>query len=1206
MSEPRRFNIKVVVLGICIAVAVIAAIEMRARTEESGQTYVLEQRLYLARAFEEPLVPMGPTTADEDEALLRAISRYKSGDEASNFAMLDAFLKHYPHSAWRVALFTNEGLIDYRAGYFGRAIAAFAEAWRLGKDVEGLKQKALVDRAVGELIRMHSRLGHADQLADLLAEVNDRPLTGVAANWVSLAREALHKMRNNPGIAYLCGPMAVKNVLLTLHPDSPKAATLDAYRSGPHGVSFLTVARLATDVGLNYRMVYRKDPGDDLPLPAVVHWKVNHYAAIVGFEHGRYHVKDPTFGNANLWITPQVLAAESDGYYLIPADAGGPLWADVSEIQAKPIYGMGLTNTSDPFATTPEDTCACDRPIGGDAGMPVANALAMLVSLRITDTPLFYEPPVGPAINIRLTYNQKEATQPANFDYGNLGPLWSMSWLSYIQDDPQNPSAQVTHVYAGGGGTVVAGCGSWTCTLSKDIYGLVLSRSGEGVYTITYPDGRTDTYALNEPEGTNLRRVFLTSVTDPQGNGVTLGYDAQYRLTTLTDALGQVTTLQYEDATDPLKITSVTDPFGRSATFVYDSNGHLASITDAIGQTSTFAYGNSLAADFINSMTTPYGTSNFTYTESSSAVPYSYGTLYDRVLTLTDPLGYAQRVEYDDEAPGTSSGTDPEGCPPGGPQGWSCDNQWMQYRNTYYWSSANLRNPNDYTTAENFHWLHDNTDTSETSRVLESIKKPLRNRVWFNYPGQSAFHRSGTLARPSFVGRRLSSGVGQFQQYAYNSQGRITCDKDPVGRVTWFDYAANGIDLMAVKQGTGGNDCTSETHGTFDTTAQYTYNSQHQPLTYTDASGETTTYAYNASGQRIGLTNPLSETTTYDYDGSGYLTSVTCPEGGTQESFTYDAMGRVATTTDAGGVTLGYTWDNLNRPTMIAYPDGTTRQLGYDKLDLASVTDRLGHTTYYTHDAGRNRVAVESAGGAITFLGYDGAGNLTSLTDPDGNTTYWDYNANNQPVAKTYADGSVETYTYTSGAGWLDQVTDPLGQVTQYGYTTDGRVSSMAYQNAQVATPAVSLTYDPRYPRVTSMTDGTGTTTYSYGAIGTPGANRLETVTVPSPSATISYVYDALGRMSTRTLGSDTETFGYDALGRLVGNQNSLGDFTFGYLGDTDQVTSMSPRVAPSRSPTSILTIPMTDVWPRLGTTTPRIPRRASVTVPMPRIWPRG
>ena len=59
----------------------------------------------------------------------------------------------------------------------------------------------------------------------------------------------------------------------------------------------------------------------------------------------------------------------------------------------------------------------------------------------------------------------------------------------------------------------------------------------------------------------------------------------------LTDAIGQVTTLSYDHASDPLKITKITDPFGRFATFTYNAAGQLESITDAIGLTSTFVYG---------------------------------------------------------------------------------------------------------------------------------------------------------------------------------------------------------------------------------------------------------------------------------------------------------------------------------------------------------------------------------------------------------------------------------------------------------------------------------------------------------------------------------------------------------------------------------------------------------------------------------------
>ena len=106
----------------------------------------------------------------------------------------------------------------------------------------------------------------------------------------------------------------------------------------------------------------------------------------------------------------------------------------------------------------------------------------------------------------------------------------------------------------------------------------------------------------------------------------------RFRIPASTDAIGQVTTLEYLDTADPLRVTRVTDPFGRTATLTYDRAGRLAGVTDVAGLASSFAYGTS---DFIQSMTTPYGTTTF-----------RKGIAGTKRIEATDPTGGTQRLEF--------------------------------------------------------------------------------------------------------------------------------------------------------------------------------------------------------------------------------------------------------------------------------------------------------------------------------------------------------------------------------------------------------------------------------------------------------------------------------------------------------------------------------------------------------------------------------
>jgi RHS repeat-associated protein len=194
--------------------------------------------------------------------------------------------------------------------------------------------------------------------------------------------------------------------------------------------------------------------------------------------------------------------------------------------------------------------------------------------------------------------------------------------------------------------------------------------------------------------------------------------------------------------------------------------------------------------------------------------------------------------------------------------------------------------------------------------------------------------------------------------------------------------------------------------------------------------------------------------------------------------------------------------------------------------------------------------------GKQTLFAYRPSNELTGLTDPNGNLTNWSYDVQGRLTQKTYPDTSNLTYTYESTTSRLKSVLDALGQIKQYSYAQDNRLAGITYLNAVNATPNIGFSDDPYFPRRVAMTDGNGTTSYSYVPVGSLGALKLLQESGPLSNDTIGYVYDELGRLASRTVaGAGSESFGFDSIGRLTSHASDLGSFTLSYLGQTNQVT---------------------------------------------------
>ena len=1114
------------------------------------------QEIFRARIFEEPLVPIGgEPTADENAALAAALLGYAKRSGPDDFSSLTGFLEKHPQSPWRAALLTCLGLEYYNTAHYSLALDAWEKAWPLAKDATDGKGKAIADRAVGELAYIYARLGRMTELEALWKSVGTRGFVGAATERITGAREGFWNMQNKPEISFRCGPFALQSIKRSLNPQAPLDEEIRNSASTQQGFSLPQVAELSKKVGLNYQMAFRKPltrPSDTLSpsdgerdgvrdafiIPSVVHWKVGHYAALVRQEGDRYLLQDPTFGN-DVWATREALESETSGYFLIPPGELPRGWRAVDAQEGASVWGKGFTGNNDPKPHGPNDPKKPD-PCKGGPGMAVSSVHLMLVSLNIVDEPVGYSPPVGPAVRFTVTYNQRDAFQPANFTYPNFGPKWTCDWISYITDNPQSPSANANQYLPGGGTREFTGFDTNSQTFGFQRYDQTrLQRTGTNSYEMISPDGSKKIFA--QPDGSvgTSRKIFLTQEIDPFGNAATLTYDANLRIVAITDAIGQVTTLTYGNTNNIHNITRVTDPFGRFASFDYDSSGRLTNITDVIGLKSRFVYES--AGDFIQALITPYGTNIFIPSQQFGNTARSLETVY--------PDGSRDRVEFNQTIAAIPQ-SDPAAIVP---VGMPVDNSNHRYRNTFYWSrSACASSYGDYTKAKLYHWLHEgNFET--TAGILESTKEALENRVWYYY-NQPGFAFGN---RPSHVGRVLEDGQTQLYRYAYDGFGHVTNSIDPLGRTFSYLYATNGIDLLEVRQTRAGSN---------ELLSRMTYNAQHLPLTTVGADGQTNTFTYNAHGQRLTETNPKNETTTYAYDTNGYLIAVDGPLAGTNDTLTatYDALGRIQTKTDESGYTLTLEHDDMDRLTKITHPDSSFEQFTYDRLDVATVKDRAGRETVFEFDNVRQMKKKTDPLGRVTLFDWCRCGSIKSLTDPMGRTTSWLTDVQGRHTAKQFADGSQITYLYENTSSRVRQVIDEKGQISQFTYNRDDTLKSTAYLNATIPTPGVSYTYDPNYQRRVSMTDGIGTTLYSYHPVtSTPtlGGNQLASVDGPLPNDTIAYNYDELGRRVSTAINGVAMRMNYDAAGRVVSETNALGTFTYAYDGASGRLlTNVFPN----------------------------------------------
>ena len=805
--------------------------------------------------------------------------------------------------------------------------------------------------------------------------------------------------------------------------------------------------------------------------------------------------------------------------------------------------------------------------------------------------------------------------------------------------------------------------------------GFTRTLSDGSVETFTQPvnaSGATEFLLtkITDPHNQSVTINYLPS-TAPDG-----GVPATTRISTITDALNQSTTFCYSDSTasacagapaPPLNtmISRIVDPFGRFATFTYDTAYpyHLLSITDAINITSSFLYQS--GTDFIQTLTTPYGATTFTFGDASSAGGnLSGGRRFLKVIdtgTAQTPWQRMSYVEFNNgfltgavgqghcgidyfggppnryPAPVESTAnpvdpttglscSDPAGLPGGllqtiSPEYWANDN--LIFRNTFVWEPYQYEQaggtattpPTVYTDATILHWLHTDATNSQThsSGILESVKPPLENRIWFNYAAQNTSQLGplgiGVTNQPTAIARIVPVGSGSATttqllqtQYDYmtsapSPHGKITQVTDPIGRQTTFTYAANGFDLTSIS---------NTSNGIHDLQASFSnYNALHEPQTFTGANGYSWNYTYYTNGLLHTATDTLQHMWTYVRDpASAFLSEVDGPpQTIPRYVYTPDAVGRVRTATGPTGVSVTYAYDNADRLTSKTFLDGTTMLFGYNLLDLISVTDRLGRTTKYSYDADRELYEIDeptsptgSPPARSTFFAYYKNKAINTLKDPNTNVTTYKIDLEGRQTEEDYADGTASNtiFDLAGRVSYIQKGKTPSTLATSItqgaagtillAYNVDDTLQSVVPSSD---VPPTNYYYDGNYRRVYAWQQGTSLNSggYTYYPVGTLGANLVHTDSqvFANPvagnangafAAAVSYSYDAMDRRTYTQVGGPValgtqpntnvqyaDSRQYDALGRLTSDTNALDFFTYTYNDASGRVSGRTSFV---------------------------------------------
>ena len=652
-----------------------------------------------------------------------------------------------------------------------------------------------------------------------------------------------------------------------------------------------------------------------------------------------------------------------------------------------------------------------------------------------------------------------------------------------------------------------------------------------------------ETATVYQDNGSSVTFDFTSSKTYVGADGLvqaTLVKEGTSYIYTLPDQ----TKLDFNSAG---QVTSETDRNGNVITLAYNSKKQLESATDGAGRKLTFTYN---GEGLVESVKDPMG----------HAVKYAYEL--GNLISVTQPGETSLRWQF-------------------------------KYNSEHEMTSETDGRKNTVTTEYNSaHQAVSQTDPMERTRKWKYAETESGPETTITEPNTSVtLDKFNSADLPTSVTHAYGTSLAATTTYEYDASDDLVAVTDPNKHTTTYGYDSTG-------------DRTSEKNADGDET-KWTYDSTHDIATTTTPGGEKTTikreshgnpevierpapgsktqkttYKYDADGDVESMTNPLEQTWKYEYDSYGDRKAETDPEGhkrtweyneDSQETSEVSPRGN-AEGAKASEFTTKTERNAQGRALKITDPLGHTTKYTYDgNGNVETVTDGNSHTTKYTYDADNELTKTEAPNKAVTETEYDPMGQVKSQTDGNKHVTKYVRNALEE-VEEVVNPPGKKTLKEYNAAGILVKLTDPAKRMTTYKYDPANRLEEVSYSSGKPAT--IKYEYNKDGYR-TKMTDGTGTTTYTFDQLDRMTAsenghkeivkyeynlgNQQTKITYPNTKV-VERAYDKDGRLEKVTdWNKNATTFKYSAdsqLEKLVFPAASKDEDTYSY-NDADQMSEV-------------------------------------------------